>query len=146
MDYKAKDLVDHPFSFAVGVGIANGLLAKARGKTIDVKTATTLGSVLGLGETALVMYEPQSERGKFMSKMTLMEVGLWSVGGLLVGLLPFISWKPAEHGSGGGVLVAEGDKQPPALPAPAAEAAAAAGFGSYRAAPRRRRKVASRRR
>lgn len=118
MEFQASDLVNHPFSFAIGVGIANGLLAKARDKSIDPLTATTLAAVLGLGETALVMYEPKEVRGKFMSKMSLMEVGLWSCGGLLVGLLPFVTLKPAHHGAA--LPVAEKERE---------SASAAAGFG-----------------
>lgn len=98
MEFKLKTLVDHPFSYAIGVGMANGLLAKSRDKKIDLKTAVTLGSIIGIGETALVMYEPQHERGEIMSQMSLMEVGLWSCAGLFVGLLPFITWGPVEHG------------------------------------------------
>lgn len=118
MKFEPSDLLNHPFSFAVGVGLANGALAKIRDKSIDPLTAATLASVLGLGETALVMYEPQEMRGKFMSKMSLFEVGVWSCGGLIVGLLPFISFKPSEHGAA--IPVAQ---------VPSKGGSAAAGFG-----------------
>ena len=139
---EASDIVSHPFSFAIGVGVANGCLSKVRGKQIDLKVAATLAAVIGVGEAALVMYEPQSERGKFMSKMSLMEVGLGSIGGLFVGLIPFISLQPSAHGSGGhSLLLAENEPPPAALPAATAAATAAAGFGNYgaRTAKRRRR-------
>lgn len=97
MDLKLKTLVNHPLTFAIGVGLANGLLAKARGKKIDLKTLVTLGSIIGLGEAALVMYEPPEERGEIMSKMSLMAIGLYSCGGLYLGLLPFLSLEP--HGA-----------------------------------------------
>ena len=80
-----KDLVNHPFSFAIGVGVANGLLAVGRGKNIDLPTALTLSTILGLGEMALVMYEPESERTR-----SLASIGAWSVAGVMVGVMPFI--------------------------------------------------------
>jgi hypothetical protein len=80
-----KDLVNHPFSFAIGVGVANGLLAVGRGKSIDKPTAITLSLILGLGEMALVAFEPESER-----PMSLTAIGLWSVAGVAVGVMPFI--------------------------------------------------------
>lgn len=80
-----KDLVNHPFSFAIGVGAANGLLAVGRGKSIDLPTALTLSTILGLGEMALVMYEPESERTN-----SLVAIALWSVAGVMVGVMPFI--------------------------------------------------------
>lgn len=98
MAFTFKTLVDHPFTFAAGVGLANGFLAIARNKKIDPKTAVTLAGVLGLGELALVMYEPQEERGPIMSKMSLTEIGFYSVVGVVAGVLPFITWKPVPHG------------------------------------------------
>ena len=96
MDFTS--LVHHPFSFAAGVGVANGLLAIGRGKKIDPKTAFTLAIILGLGETALVMYEPQEHRGPYMSKMTLLTVGIHSMLGVMAGVLPFVTWGPIQHG------------------------------------------------
>jgi hypothetical protein len=90
-----KDLVNHPYSFAVGVGVANGLLAVGRGKKIDVPTALTLSAILGFGEMALVMYEPESERS-----MSLTAIGVYSVLGVLTGVLPFVTWSGEPHGGG----------------------------------------------
>ena len=86
-----KDLVNHPYSFAMGVGIANGFLAVGRGKKIDFKTALTLSTILGLGEMALIMYEPESER-----TYSLQSVGIFSVLGVLTGLLPFVTQDTAD--------------------------------------------------
>jgi len=58
--------------------------------------ATTLAAILGLGETALVMYEPQQDRGPIMKDMSLMEIGVYSSLGVLVGLIPFMSWSGAH--------------------------------------------------
>lgn len=129
MKFNVKTLVNHPFTFAVGTGIANGLLAKARNKKIDIKTAVTLGSIIGIGETALVMYEPPSERGEIMEKMSLFEIGLWSCGGLFVGLMPFVTWRPVEHG--------ERAKPPLIAAVPPEGATANTAVGGY-ARPRRR--------
>jgi len=96
LDWKGtvKYAAGHPGIFAGGVGLANGLLARARNKKIDPKTAITLASVLGIGELVLIAYEPPSERGAY----SLTEVGVWSVFGVLAGLVPFISWnvEPGE--------------------------------------------------
>ena len=102
-----KDLVNHPYSFAVGVGVANGLLAVGRGKKIDMPTALTLSAILGLGEMALVMYEPESER-----TMSLTAIGVYSVLGVLTGVLPFVS----KEGHGGAVPIASKEPEAPAVP------------------------------
>ena len=93
---KPMDLVNHPFSFAVGVGVANGLLAVARGKRIDVPTATALGIILGLGEAALVGLEPGH---KLWSKETA-SVAWMSVLGVAVGVIPFVLFGKGEVGHG----------------------------------------------
>jgi len=111
-----KDLVNHPFSFAIGVGVANGLLAVGRGKSIDKPTAVTLSLILGLGEMALVAFEPESER-----PMSLTAIGLWSVAGVAVGVMPFIK----EHK----VLIPETDGSSPSS-FPSLPIAANAGGGS----------------
>jgi hypothetical protein len=110
-----KTLVDHPFSFAVGVGAANGLLAKSRNKQIDLRVAATLGAIIGIGEVALVAYEAPYERGPIMSKMSLMEIGLYSIAGLYVGLIPFITWKLAAEHPAHPMLVAETGTKPTAV-------------------------------
>lgn len=93
---KPMDLVHHPFSFAVGVGLANGLLAVARGKSIDVPIATALGIILGIGEAALVGLEPGN---KVWSKETG-KVAIHSVLGVAVGVLPFVLFGKGEPGHG----------------------------------------------
>lgn len=81
-----KTLMNHPFSFAVGIGVANGMLAVGRNKKIDMPTALTLSAILGLGEMALVMYEPEHERSH-----SLEIIGVYSVLGVLLGVLPFVT-------------------------------------------------------
>jgi hypothetical protein len=98
---KPMDLVHNPFAFAVGVGVANGLLAVARNKRIDLPTASALGVILGLGEAALVGLEPGN---KVWSKETG-KVALWSVLGVAVGVAPFMLF--GGEGSAHAIPVAE---------------------------------------
>ena len=80
-----NDLLNHPYSFAVGIGVTNGLLAKARNKHIDPMTAVTLSLILGLGEAALVAREPTWQR-----KQSLTAIAVYSVLGVLTGVWPFV--------------------------------------------------------
>lgn len=132
MAFTFKSLVDHPFSFAVGVGVANGLLAVGRGKKIDVPTALTLSAILGLGEAALVMYEPESER-----HYSLTMIGVHSVFGVLAGVLPFVTFGEVHHSERGGLPIAA-NTGAPGLPG---SATAVSGWTRNRraVAPRRRR-------
>ncbi len=127
-----KTLLDHPFSFAVGVGAANGLLAVGRGKKIDVPTALTLSVILGLGEAALVMYEPEHERTH-----SLTAIGVHSVFGVLAGVLPFVTFGDVHHSERGGLPIAANPGQP------GAAATAVSGWPRNRGAvaPRRRRRA-----
>lgn len=107
----AKFVFNHPFAFAAGVGIANGALAIARNKKIDLKTAVTLSAVLGIGELVLVMYEPPEHRGAY----TLNEVAIHSVLGVMAGVLPFITWGAVDHGEKARPLLVA-STEPAALP------------------------------
>jgi hypothetical protein len=91
-----KTLMNHPFSFAVGIGVANGMLAVGRNKKIDMPTALTLSAILGLGEMALVMYEPEHERSH-----PLDVIGWYSVLGVLLGVLPFVTKGQAHDAPSG---------------------------------------------
>ncbi len=93
---KPMDLVHNPFAFAVGVGVANGLLAVARGKRIDAPTATALGIILGLGEAALVGLEP----GNKLWSAETGKVAAWSVLGVAVGVVPFMLLGSGESSHG----------------------------------------------
>jgi fucose 4-O-acetylase-like acetyltransferase len=89
-DTKPMDLVNHPFTFAAGVGLANGLLAAARGKHIDLKTAAALTMILGVGETVIVAFEPGEK------KHSNLAVLLHSIAGVGLGLAPFVRMSSDE--------------------------------------------------
>lgn len=95
-DTKPMDLVNHPFTFAAGVGLANGLLAAARGKHIDLKTAAALTMILGVGETVIVAFEPGEK------KHSNLAVLLHSIAGVGLGLAPFVKLSPDEAKMVGG--------------------------------------------
>lgn len=141
-----KDLVNHPYSFAMGVGIANGFLAVGRGKKIDPPTAITLSIILGLGEMALVMREPESER-----PMSLGAIGAFSILGVLTGVLPFVSKSSAHEpgelpGSPGVPVFASNAPVPGSTPTADAAEAVSGWSRSRRPATTRRRVTIPRRR
>jgi hypothetical protein len=83
-------IVTHPGAFALAVGVANGLLAAARDKSVSPNAAAITAAVIAMGEVALVYDVPLEERPN------LLTFGLWSIAGTYVGLAPFISWTPGE--------------------------------------------------
>jgi len=96
-----QTLYRHPYSFAVGIGIANGLLAVTRGKSINPKTAVMLAGVLGVGEALIAAQEPAHER-----TMPLNAVGLYSVLGVLTGVALFTDWTNAHPETQASALIA----------------------------------------
>lgn len=107
---KPMDLIEHPFSFAVGIGLANGLLAKVRGKGIDVATGIALAAILGIGEAVIVALEKPDPTKKHYSPAL---VALYSVIGVGVGLAPFVTLE----GEGGGLPIAEREREKGAIAA-----------------------------
>lgn len=101
---KPMDLVNHPFTFAVGVGAANGLLAVVRGKQVDVPTGIALALILGAGEAAINHFEPPVPGHQKRSDLA---VALYSILGVGLGLLPFLSYKPSTSGA---IPIAEAEK------------------------------------
>lgn len=95
-------LAGNPFVFAMGVGLANGLLAKMRGKSITPKAAIYMALILGAGEAALASEEPAEERTN-----TVSSIGWMSILGVFVGIAAFTNWTGApssSSSSGGGIL------------------------------------------
>lgn len=90
----AKDVANHPFAFALGVGLGNGFLAWARDKHIDLRTGLALTAILGVGETVIAAWEPGEH------KHTNSAVLAYSVLGVGIGLLPFLKWEWAVGGGG----------------------------------------------
>jgi len=104
---KPMDVVNHPFVFAAGVGVANGILAKARGKQVDVPTAIALALILGGGEAVIEHFDKSKPDSEKHSPLMMI---LLSVAGVAVGLLPFMTW---EQSGGARVLpIAERETKP----------------------------------
>jgi hypothetical protein len=85
------EIIAHPAIFAMGVGVANGLLAVVRDKSVSPNAAAITAAVIAAGELALVYDVPLEERPD------LFTFGLWSIAGTYAGLAPFVSWKAGER-------------------------------------------------
>jgi len=77
-----------PMVFAIGIGIANGVLAAVRNKPVSQRAMYATAAVLAVGEAILLLDEPnRPPLGAFMAKTAI---------GVGVGLAPFVSWKPGD--------------------------------------------------
>lgn len=85
-----RELVEHPTVFGVGAGVGNGVLAAVRDKPISPTAAVITSVVVALGEVALVYSIPEDEREP------LLDLGLKTVAGTLIGMAPFISWQEGD--------------------------------------------------
>lgn len=86
---KTKEFVEYPLVFGAGVGIANGLLAKARGMQFSARATLATALVLALGETILALDETDDDR----HGRALWQFGLLSGLGVLMGLSVFTNWR-----------------------------------------------------
>lgn len=100
----ADAAMEHPFGFALAVGVGNGLLAVARGKHIDLKTGIALAGIIGIGETVIAAFEPGEH------KRSNLKVGIYSVLGIGIGLLPFLRLG-SEGAAGLPIASAEGSAE-----------------------------------
>lgn len=91
----ATYLLEHPVPISVATGVVNGIIFKLRNKNLEFKTVATLAAVQGMGEAILVMYEKPQDRGPILKNMSLMEIGIYSAVGSIVGMLPFITLRPS---------------------------------------------------
>jgi hypothetical protein len=105
---KPMDVVNHPFTFALGVGVANGALAKVRGKEVDVPTAVALALILGAGEAAIEHFDKTKPPEE---KRSILAMSLLSIAGVGLGLLPFLSWK--MEGGARPLPIAQADEEEP---------------------------------
>lgn len=105
---KPMDLVNHPFTFAVGVGAANGLLAAVRGKRVDLPTGIALAAILGVGEAVINHFEPHPPGAP--PKRSDLSVAIHSVLGVALGLAPFVFLMRGAEDHGGGIPVAEAER------------------------------------
>lgn len=100
----------NPIVFAIGIGVANGVLAAVRNKPVSQRALWATAAVLAVGETILVLDEPEEERPdlwKFAGSTAL---------GVFIGLAPFTSWKAGQKSliQQGGEWI--GDQFSPAQP------------------------------
>ncbi len=87
---RLAELAAHPGVFAMGVGVANGVLAAVRDKPVSPLAAAITAGVIAAGELALVYELPPEERPD------MLPFTLWSIAGTYVGLAPFVSWTHGE--------------------------------------------------
>lgn len=83
-------VAEDPMAFAIGIGVANGVLAAVRNKPVSQRALYATAGVLAVGETILLLDEPEDHRPAlpgFMIKTAL---------GVFLGLAPFVSWQPGE--------------------------------------------------
>ena len=78
-----ESVAAHPATFGIGVGIANGVLAEGRNLPLTTRSAVITALVLAAGEMALAAELPNR-------KLALVEIGAYSLVGVLVGLWPFV--------------------------------------------------------
>jgi hypothetical protein len=89
---RLAEIAAHPMTFAIGVGVANGVLAAVRDKPVSTKAAAITAAVIAAGELALVFELPDEER----PNMT--EFAIYTMTGTFLGLAPFVSWREGEPG------------------------------------------------
>jgi hypothetical protein len=88
-------LLEHPVPISIATGVVNGIIFKLRGKNLELKTVATLAAVQGMGEAVLVMYEKQQDRGPVLKDMSILQIGVLSALGTIVGMVPFITLTPS---------------------------------------------------
>jgi len=89
---RLAELAAHPLVFAVGVGVANGVLAAVRDKPVSKQAAAITALVIAAGELALVFELPDEERP------SMTEFAIFTMTGTFLGLAPFVSWREGEPG------------------------------------------------
>lgn len=79
-----------PMVFALGVGVANGVLAAVRNKPVSQMALYATVGVLTAGELILVAELPPHERPDM--KMFALKTAL----GVFTGMAPFVAWEKGE--------------------------------------------------
>jgi len=82
----AKSIVTHPAVFGMMAGVSNGVLATARNKPVSLLATLVTASVIGISEAVLA-----EDRSK------LLETGIYSLMGSMVGLAPFTRFSASER-------------------------------------------------
>jgi hypothetical protein len=84
---RIAEIAQQPAIFAMGVGVANGMLAVLRDKPITPQAAAITAAVIAAGELALVYELPEDERPD------LVMFTLLTILGTYAGLAGFVSWE-----------------------------------------------------
>ncbi len=92
----AIQLAQHPAVFAIGVGVANGVLAAVRNKPVSPTAAYVTAAVIAAGEVALVRYSDEWERMPPAQRPDMWRLGIYSALGTMVGLALFVSWQAGK--------------------------------------------------
>lgn len=87
---RVGEIAQQPAVFALGVGVANGMLAVIRDKPITPRAAAITAAVIAAGELALVAELPEDQRPEMVPFV------LWTMFGTYVGLAGFVSWEEGE--------------------------------------------------
>lgn len=85
-----EQVMANPLIMAIGIGVTTGVIAVARGKQISQRALYITTVVTAIGETALILDEPEDKRPNLWSFAALSAVGV------LIGLVPFTSWNPGD--------------------------------------------------
>ena len=110
---KAKAFIEHPLVFGMGVGLANGFLAKARDMHFSTRAALATAATLAIGETILALDHTPDERG---GRPLWMFAGMSGIG-VLLGVSLFTNWHQWSGNSPLPTLVAANTPPLVALPA-----------------------------
>ena len=87
---RVGEIAQQPAVFALGVGVATGLLAMLRDKPITPQAAAITAAGIAAGELALVYELPPDERPEMIPFV------LWTMLGTYAGLAGFVSWEEGE--------------------------------------------------
>lgn len=80
----------NPLVMAIGIGVITGVIAAARSKPISQRALYITTVVTAIGETALILDEPEDKRPDLAKFAGLSAIGV------LIGLAPFTSWKQGD--------------------------------------------------
>jgi len=81
-----RSVVTHPLTFGTVAGVSNGLLATARNKPVSLLATLVTAGVIGVSEAVLAG-----------DKSRMLQVGIYSMLGSMLGLAPFTRFDARER-------------------------------------------------